>query len=902
MVEKIESWLLSKIFFLYLLFNKITIICSSNINELDVLKLVAFQLSNQKNTIFFTNKGFYTINQDLSIIDSHPNELNITTIERSNYPFFTQFSKEEDGNVFCLIFNTLYIFNSEGKFLTSKFINEIPSIPVYHNYIINAFKKSGDDYYYIILNNDALNSIKYYYFKINKNFENTLIYNNSFKNESEFLTQSVCITCQRIINANNLICFYQYTSSGTNYVSEITFTPDDNFAYIDPKKSFLNNNHQQNYDYAVSASNEDGSRIYVCYTSQIYNGTCFYFNTITREFSKRFIIGYKCNGNNYFINLNYITTSNKFIFSCKDYEFTFSFVLFNEDMNSFETNITIAFPDFYEIDSFSLIYSFNSNKFLLFIIGKNSYDSNIFEIKKYEISKFVILSNESELYKNSDIITTNLIKPTEISITNGIIESSQIIVSTQLKEPIPITESTKIIESIPITESTKIIESSQIIISTQLKEPIPITESTKIIESIPKTESTKIIKTIPITESTKIIESIPITESTKITESIPITESNKLIISSQIFKTELITNIKSSEITSSTNIINKPSEARISTQVITSTELADLKLTNKITEFPEVRTEITKSSKINVFTNIPTEKEIKTNTVKVYDDDYCKDEGMKINDQGNCVCNNENGYYPIIINNNIYYNKKCYNNETKPENFYLNKERKQFEMCNKYCRTCNFHGNEEQNNCTSCIDNYQFIPDIKYANNCFAKCEYYYYFDIYELYSCTSNYQCPGESNLLIRKKNKCIDDCSKDDTYQYQYSGECYIECPDDTILNGYKCEVEKKNLCSLSIYNLSLTFNELIKGNIDIYAKNYAEEFNYTNNKIMNYTNKEYSLVFYKNVFCIKELSLTVPQIDFGDCYKKVQFNYNITEDLLIAILDKYLDNGNPITSYLF
>ena len=372
-------------------------------------------------------------------------------------------------------------------------------------------------------------------------------------------------------------------------------------------------------------------------------------------------------------------------------------------------------------------------------------------------------------------------------------------------------------------------------------------------------------------------------------------------MSSEVSKTELITNIKSSEITSSTHIINEPSEARISTQVITSTELADLKLTNKITEFSEVKTEITKSSKINDFTDKPTEKEIKTNTVKVYDDDYCKDEGMKINDQGECVCNNENGYFPITINNNIHDNK-CYNNETKPENFYLNKERKQLEMCYKYCDTCNFHGNEEHNNCTSCIDNYQFIPDIKNANNCFAKCEYYYYFDIYELYFCTSNYQCPPEYNLLIRKKNKCIDDCSKDDTYQYQYSGECYIECPDDTIPNGNKCEVEKKNLCSLSIYNLSLTFNELIKDNIDIYAKNYAEEFNYTNNKIMNYTNKEYSLVFYKNVLCIKELSLTVPQIDFGDCYKKVQYNYNITEDLLIAILDKYVDNGNPITSYLF
>ena len=209
------------------------------------------------------------------------------------------------------------------------------------------------------------------------------------------------------------------------------------------KKSFLNNNYKQNYDYAVSASNEDGSRIYVCYTSQVHNGTCFYFNTITREFSNRFIIGYTCNGNNYFLNLNYIKMSNKFIFSCKDYEFTFSFVLFNEDMNSFETNITIGYPDFYEIDSFSLIYSFNSNNFFLFIIGKNSYDSNIYEIKKYEVSKFVNLNNDSELYKKSDIITTNLIKPT--------IESSQII------EKIPITQSNKIIEPIPITQSTKII-------------------------------------------------------------------------------------------------------------------------------------------------------------------------------------------------------------------------------------------------------------------------------------------------------------------------------------------------------------------------------------------------------------------------------------------------------------
>ena len=295
--------------------------------------------------------------------------------------------------------------------------------------------------------------------------QNFLIYNNSFKNESESLTQSPCITCQRITTVNKLICFYQYSYFETKYISEITFSPDDNFSHIDPKKSFLNNNYVQIFDYGVSASNEDGSRIYVCYTSQIYNGTCFYYNTKTREFSKRYIIGYKCYGNNYFINLNYIKMSNKFIFSCKDYEFTFSFILFNEDMNSFETNITNAFPDFYEIDSFSIIYSFSSDKFFLFLIGKNSYDSNVYELKKYEISKFVILSNETELIESSQIKeSTQIVESIQIVDSNQIAESTQIVDSNQ------IVESTQIVDSNQIAESTQIVDSNQILDSNQIVE------------------------------------------------------------------------------------------------------------------------------------------------------------------------------------------------------------------------------------------------------------------------------------------------------------------------------------------------------------------------------------------------------------------------------------------------
>ena len=221
-------------------------------------------------------------------------------------------------------------------------------------------------------------------------------------------------------------------------------------------------------------------------------------------------------------------------------------------------------------------------------------------------------------------------------------------------------------------------------------------------------------------------------------------------------------------------------------------------------------------------------------------------------------------------------------------------------MCYKNCKSCNYYGNEEENNCTSCINNYFFLPENN-TKNCFPKCSFYYYFSQYNIYSCTPNYQCPEEAKLLIRNKSKCIDNCSKDNIYKYQYSGECYEKCPDDTNENEYKCEIKNTNSCSLSIYPLKVLYNELNENNIDSFTKNYVEEFNYTNNQIVNYSNTDYSLIIYKNSLCIKELSLAIPIIDFGDCYEKIKLTYNISEDLVFAILEKNIENRNPITSYL-
>ena len=378
---------------------------------------------------------------------------------------------------------------------------------------------------------------------------------------------------------------------------------------------------------------------------------------------------------------------------------------------------------------------------------------------------------------------------------------------------------------------------------------------------------------------------------------------------------------ESTEILTSNNKIESSEEIDKSIIIINTNEITkETYWTNEITILNENSNYIinTQTSNINEksfetnknieMTNIyeDSEKIIKTNEIinkseNSYDDiiNKCNDEKKIMNKNGDCVCNNEKGYYILKINE-LLFGKECYNLETKPQNFYLNKENKYFDECFENCKTCDYNGNDDENNCTSCIENYVFLPSTKNNTNCVPKCDFYYYYTYYGLYSCTNNFQCPDSVHLLIRKKNKCIDNCSKDNIYKYQYNGECFEECPENTKINNYKCEIKNTNICSLGLFELNLTYADIDGSNIDSIIKNYVEEFNYTNNQIVNYTNKEYTLVIYKNSSCIKELLLKIPQIDFGNCYKKVKEAYNIKEDLIIAILDKYIQNQNSITTY--
>ena len=63
--------------------------------------------------------------------------------------------------------------------------------------------------------------------------------------------------------------------------------------------------------------------------------------------------------------------------------------------------------------------------------------------------------------------------------------------------------------------------------------------------------------------------------------------------------------------------------------------------------------------------------------------------------------------------------------------------------------------------------------------------------------------------------------------------------------------------------------------------------------------YQNENYEIAIYKNTSCLSELSIDMPIIDFQNCYDKIKQVYNITEELIIAIVDR-LDQDNPNTSY--
>ena len=231
------------------------------------------------------------------------------------------------------------------------------------------------------------------------------------------------------------------------------------------------------------------------------------------------------------------------------------------------------------------------------------------------------------------------------------------------------------------------------------------------------------------------------------------------------------------------------------------------------------------------------------------------------------------------------------------KSFYYDNITEEYKPCYRTCKRCLIGGTPDENNCLECASGYMLRPGDNSKNNCVAYSEYYYYSTNYDQYKGLKIYQCPEEAKYKINNEKSCIDDCTKSE-YKYLFNGNCLKDCPSDTTKVGYICQANS-NKCSFGENDLYLENNNLEA--VTTFVKTYLSEFSYTEKHVTQYTNDNYTIVIYKTASCIKELSLKVPNVDFKDCYTKVQNAYNIHENLVVSIADKK-GISNPLTFYSF
>ena len=278
-------------------------------------------------------------------------------------------------------------------------------------------------------------------------------------------------------------------------------------------------------------------------------------------------------------------------------------------------------------------------------------------------------------------------------------------------------------------------------------------------------------------------------------------------------------------------------------------------------------------------------------------------------------CNTKEGYYPIYHDYN-YDNRKillkkyiknsydCYNRTNIPVGYFFNKDLLAYEKCYNSCKNCYGNGNRVYHNCSSCIDNYIFQPEVPNTTNCVPKCKYYYYYSFVGDYECTDNYYCPEKINIFSEKEKKCVSDCKYNNKYIYQYNGECLSKCPENTYPNTHNIcidfDIEK---CSISVKNIDIDQNLLNDEYVDEMVKKYAKEFSYSQNHISQYKMENASIIFLKNLSCINNYELSFSNVVVEkEILENITYYYKFDFPPIIAIIDIIDYNNNPKTNFAF
>ena len=854
----------------------------------------------------------------------------IPTEKDNNFTSIIQCQDNNNKYVIALINENIYIFSSRGQYLFSvsndNLFSDFSTSVLFQYYSFLYYKYEGSIYYFIVTFLNTENSIKINEFAINIGTHSYEIVKQITYKQDSIISDSVSCEITYFNEISNVLgCFYviKYLNNYVyySYFQLSLFDIEENFQMFNETIILASDRTvQKNFIIKTKMGNE--REVIIIFDSpelKKLNYFAFDFDSFTTNSINSL---FQCNNLTNLINLYYLDYINQFVLTCK-YDEGIRLATISDFSISSYTNPQYNSIAYETCDSF-----INYDLIFLPFAGKH-----------YVISNFICSNTFSQVYKFPDSL--------EINLNNYVFPSDEIDSNTfytttetynQVYTTIPTTIPTTILTTIPTTILTTIPTKTMTTIPTTTLTIIPneieTTIPTKIVATIP----TKIVTTIP----TKIITTIPTKIVTPITTfpdipttiitpistfpDIPTTIITQIITIPVIYTTILnliettVPKIPSTIITPLEN--NNPTtiilvETTIPKAIITETTLPKIPTTiikeieNIIpsTIVKNVETTIPKTIINGIVTTIPTTSLIisPTTTYPIINNEIncklkcltCNEDSFRLN---LCIkCNQDKKYYPSIKQGEIYV--ECYNEETKPTNYYLNKETYYYEPCYSKCKTCDYPGNEDINNCTSCKRNYIFQPELINSSNCVKECKFYYYIN-YEQYFCTQNNQCPTQHSLLIKDKKKCIDKCFNDNEYIYQFNYECLKECPEDTILDENFCKIKNKNKCYLySDHLTNIIFNELKINNFDILIQKYINGFNDTDFHVDFYQSNNFTITIYKTIECLKELEMVSTIIDFGECYEKVQEEYNfIGRNLIILIADFFNDKILENTLFYF
>ena len=900
---------------------KLILFCSL-INKFHLIFLNKMNLQYPLSLTLYNDNILLITDQKILFLDSSLNniitnytleeyqKLNSTLSEKA---LACQYPIEYEGYIITFINDYLFLFNKEGdklfeKNLTEQF-NEIPY------YDLLPILKANNYLYYVIsytsskIENQVTSSqIKIFYNRINiDNGDINLEKEKTFNKTGCKISKN--ISCQIMNSANKSIiltcffsCFYPTKIYSISLDIENELNELDEYS---TEKDIDQVSYTIDFIKAISVGNKT-SALVAFYQKDSTAYTSVY-NINTNTFSKEGKRGGYVGGLLAHLNLVYFTRTEQYVLSFRDNNQQFYITIMDKNYNVLENKegkINYRYPSgWFGNKRESVIYIIENNSYS-FISDIASFEGYFLKIVPIGFYANLTYKEETIDFKNTDSLENE--KDTD-KITN------------EKENDIKENKDTTIYESNTIT-NTNFLSDEKKDIKTDIKED----------KDTIKYESDTIKNEV---EKTDVKSDIKEDKDTTKYE----TNNNTNIIEDE--KKDIVTNIKEDKDTTKyqSDTIKDEDKMRETDKIETrETDKSDMKENeyenNTETEINEEQNET--NNKENVEKEIETQNTHKEediiNTNKItesYIDNNNKDEDIEVIEVESdiidsrqkcssyntiskklnlCIkCNGNYGYYPVCFNPNddkscLTKYKECFNEDTKLINYYFNKEKRRYEPCYETCNTCNYRGNEEINNCTSCDYNGIFRPETNGTTNCVKKCKYKYYFTSYGQYKCTETEQCPSEANLLIKEKNKCIENCILDDKYKFQYDGKCVAKCPNETTNINNICVQNDKNKCTYRENEFQLT-DYLKSDNLDILAKTYAKEFNYTNNHISLFFHESYSIFLYKNEKCINELSLNAPQIDFGSCYQTIASKYNLNSNLVILIIQQII-NGFPLILYSF